>query len=210
MNSIERLAVLLDALDAKARKTDSKNSHCKAHRFIENNNLFSSTLFASKSDRFIVYVNEVRRRVMEFSRLVGANKIALSKALLQQIEQQISAITNALQSNAVMHQAATLSFDANNKVRIKKSKVNQANKYSNIAKRLVLSSHQLYQKLTEHHEFERRLMDMVSEKEHARMSCKSHDSERISLEVLTLHQRLGRCRKAISVIERDIEQAEKR
>lgn len=210
MNSIERLSVLLETLDAKAKQTDARNTQVKAHRLLENNNLFSLTLFASQSDQFQPYIKEVQRRISEFSRLVNANKIALSKVLLQQIEQQISAISNALQSNSVMHQAAKLSYDANNKVRIKNAKVKQANKYSELTKSIMLNSHQLYQKLTEHHEFERRLMDMVAEKELLRSNCKSHESAKLATEVLALHQRLGRCRKAISTIERDIELAEKR
>jgi len=210
MNSIERLSVLLETLDAKAKQIDARNTQVKAHRLLENNNLFSLTLFASQSDQFQPYIKEVQRRISEFSRLVSANKIELSKVLLQQIEQQISAISNALQSNAVMHQAAKLSYDANNKVRIKNAKVKQANKYSELTKNIMLNSHQLYQKLTEHHEFERRLMDMVTERELMRSKCKSHESEKLSNEVLALHQRLGRCRKAISTIERDIELAEKR
>ena len=210
MNSIERLSVLLKTLDAKAKQTDIRNTQLKTHRLIENNNLFSSTLFVSQSDKFGPYIKETQRRISEFSRLVVANKIDLSKVLLLQIEQQISAIANALQSNAVMHQAAKLSFDANNKVRIKKAKVKQASKYSELTKNIMLSSHQLYQKLTEHHEFERRLMDMVNERENDRMKCKKHESEKLSAEVLALHQRLGRCRRAISTIERDIELAEKR
>jgi len=210
MNSIERLSVLLQTLDAKAKQIDIKNTQLKAHRLIENNNLFSSTLFVSQSDQFGPYIRETQRRISEFSRLVVANKIDLSKVLLLQIEQQISAISNALQSNSVMHQAAKLSFDANNKVRIKKAKVKQAGKLRELTKNIVLSSHQLYQKLTEHHEFERRLMDMVNERENARLKCKNHESEKLSAEVLALHQRLGRCRRAISTIERDIERAEKR
>ena len=210
MNSIERLSVLLQALDVKAKQTDIRNSQIKAHRLIENNNLFSPILFVSQSDQFSPYIKEVHRRISEFSRLVAANKVDLSKVLLQQIEQQISAISNALQSNSVMHQAAKLSFDANSKVRIKKAKEKQANKYGELAKNMMQSSHQLYQKLSQHHEFERRLMDMLAERERARMQCKKHESEKLSAEVLALHQRLGRCRRAISTIERDIEQAEKR
>ena len=210
MNSIERLSVLLDKLYVKAKHIDTKNTQAKAHRLIENNNLFSSTLFASQSDQYLPYIKETQRRLAEFSRLVNANKIDLSKVLLEKIEQQISAISNALQSNSIMHQAAKLSFDANSKVRIKKAKVKQASKYGDMTKNLMMSSHQLYKKLTEHHEFERRLMVMVAEREAMRIACKSHDNEKLSTEVLALHQRLGRCRKAISTIERDIELAEKR
>lgn len=211
MNSLERLSVLLKTLEVKAKQIDIQNTQHKAHRLIENNNLFSSTLFITQSDQFSPYIKEIKRKIPEFSRLLLANKTELSRLRLLQIEQQISALSNALHSNAVMHQAATVSFDANNKVRIKRAKVKQANKYSELTKNIMLNSHQLYQKLTEHHEFERRLMDMLSEREETRVRAKSITNEKkISMEVLALHQRLGRCRKAISVIERDIELAEKR
>ena len=210
MHSIERLSELLKTLDAKAKYTDLNNTQLKTHRLIENNNLFSSTLFSSQSDQFSPYITEIKRKITEFSRLVATNKVALSKVLLLQIEQQVAAIANALKSNSVMHQAAKLSFDANNKVRIKNAKIKQVSKYSEITKNIMLNSHQLYQKLAEHHEFERRLMDMVSERESARMQSKHHEAEKLSAEVLALHQRLGRCRRAISTIERDSEVAEKR
>jgi len=210
VNSIERLTEVLKRLAVEAKQIDTQNTQNKSHRLIENNNLFSPTLFFSQSDRYLPYVEEIERRQTEFSRLVAANKIELSKALLEHLEQQIFAISNALQANATIHQAAKLSFDANKKVRIKKAKAKQVNKYRDLAKNLTMNSQQLYQKLTEHHEFERRLMDMLTEKERQRLKCKKHENEKLSAEVLTLHQRLGRCRKAISTIERDIELAEKR
>ncbi len=210
MNSIERLTQVLKDLAIEAKQIDTNNTQNKSHRLIENNNLFSPTLFFSQSDRYLPYVEEIERRLAEFIRLVATNKIELSKALLTHLEQQIFAISNALQANSTIHQAAKLSFDANKKIRIKKAKAKQVNTYRDLAKKLVLSSHQLYQKLTEHHEFERRLMDMLSEKERQRLESKKHESEKLSVEVLTLNQRLGRCRKAISAIQREIELAEKR
>ena len=210
MNAIERLSMLLNTLEVKAKQTDLNNTQLKAHRLIENNNLFSPILFVSQSDRFEPYIQETKRRISEFSRLVTANKIDLSKALLLQIEQQIAAISNALNANATMHQAAKVSFDANNKVRIKKAQAKQSSKYQALTQNIIQNSHQLYQKLAEHHEFERRLMDMVNTKERERSSCKMHENDKLSAETLVLHQRLGRCRRAISTIERDIELAEKR
>ncbi len=70
----------------------------------------------------------------------------------------------------------------------------------------------LYQKLSEHHEFERRLALMIAEREQQRGNTKDYSqrNEQLKLEILALHKRLGKCRQAISVIERDIELAEKR
>jgi primosomal replication protein N'' len=210
MNSIERLSVLLKTLETKAIETDILNTQLKAHRLIENNNLFSNTLFVSQSDQFGPYISEINRRINEFSRLVSANKIDLSKVLLIQIEQQISSISNALHSNGVMHQAAKLSFEVSSKVRNKKAKQRNADKYNSLASNIVKTSHQLYQKLAEHHEFERRLMDMIHEREQSRLRCRGNENEKLSSEVLALHQRLGRCRRAISAIEQEIAQKEKR
>lgn len=210
MNSIQRLTEVLLHLTKEAKLLDKQNSHNKSHSLIENNNLFSSNLFFSQSDRYLPYVEEVERRLNELHRLITSDKRELSFALLEHLEQQILAISNALHANSTMHQAAKVSFDANKKIRVKKAKAKQINKYQNLTKKLVLNSHQLYQKLTEHHEFERRLMDMLTAKERQRQECKKHESDKLSSEVLTLHQRLGRCRKAISTIERDIELAEKR
>lgn len=211
--AISRLSILLDHLSVQAKQTDELNSKHKSHRLIENNNLFSQHLFATESDKFYPYVEEVKKRLNEFSRLLSlsadnANKAEFAKSSLQQIEQQISALMNAIQANKAMHQAAQASFDVRKKVRVRSAQATQ-NKYKEMAKAVVLSSHQLYQQLSEHHEFERRLVDMVTEREQQRIRSKSANNDKLSQEVLVLHQRLGRCRKAISVIERNIELAEK-
>lgn len=216
--AINRLSTLIEHLCLQATQTDELNSNHKSHRLIENNNLFSQHLFTTESDKFFLYVEEVKKRLSEFSRLYNlsadnANKTEFAKSSLLQIEQQISALMNAIQANKAMHQAAQASFDARKKVRIKSAQANQlaqSDKYKKIVKSVVLSSHQLYQQLTEHHEFERRLMDMITEREQQRVRSKSATANKLSQEVLALHQRLGRCRKAISSIERNIELAERK
>jgi primosomal replication protein N'' len=215
--AIKRLSELLEHLFLQAKKTDQLNSNQKSHRLIENNNLFSQHLFTTESDKISLYVEEVKKRLNEFSRLYSLsgdniNKAEFAKSSLLQIEQQISALMNAIQANETMHQAVQASFNAKKNIRRKSAQaaqLKQADKYNKMAKSVLLSSHQLYQQLTEHHEFERRLKDMIIEREQERTRSKSVNLDKLSQEVLALHQRLGRCRKAISVIERNIEQAEK-
>ncbi len=215
--AISRLSTLLDHLSMQAKQTDQLNSNKKSHRFIENNNLFSQHLFTTESDKISLYVEEVQNKLSQFARLCHAssdntNKAEFAKISLQQIEQQISALMNAIQANSAMHNAGQASFDARKKVRIKyaqAAQTQQNEKYNKMAKSVLLSSHQLYQQLSEHHEFERRLMDMITEREQQRIRSKTANNDKLSQEVLALHQRLGRCRKAISAIERNIENAEK-
>lgn len=215
--AISRLSTLIDHLSVQAKKTDQLNSKHKSHRLIENNDLFSRHLFTTESDQISLYVEEVKKRLNEFSRLYwlsgdNTNKAEFAKSSLLMIEQQISALMNAIQANPAMHQAAQVSFDARKNVRIKSAQaaqLKQNDKYNQIAKSVLLTSHQLYQQLSEHHEFERRLKDMITEREQLRIRAKSANTDKLSHEVLALHQRLGRCRKAISSIERNIEQTEK-
>lgn len=216
-NSLSRLSVLLEQLMSQAKHIDQFNTQHKSHWLIENNDLFSREVFKSQSDRFAPYVEEATQRLTDLSRLMlstSANNEKIAMESLIQIEQQISALMNALQSNQSMHQTAQMVFDIKRKVPIKSEEQNvtQNNpKYENFTKAVLLSSHQLYQKLNEHNEFERRLMDMVQTRQQQLAQCKSQNQNtKLSQEVLALHQRLGRCRKAISSIERDIELTEKR
>jgi len=215
--AINRLSTLLDHLTVQANKADQLNSKNKSHRLIENNNLFSQHLFTTESDKLCQYVEEVKKKLLDFSRLYrlstdNANKKEIAKSSLLQIEQQTTALINAIQANKTMHQAAQVSFDARKKIRIKSTRtaqLNQQEKYKALTKSVLLTSNQLYQQLSEHHEFERRLMDMITEREQQRVRSKSVSTDKISQEVLALHQRLGRCRKAISSIEKNIESAQK-
>ena len=215
--AISRLSMLIEHLSVQAKQTDQLNSKHKSHRLIENNDLFSRHLFITDSDKIYLYVEEVKKRLSEFSRLYrssdgNTNKAEFAKSSLLHIEQQITALMNAIQANPAMHQAAQVNFDARKKVRIKSAQaaqLKQNDKYSKMAKSVLLSSHQLYQQLSEHHEFERRLMEMITDREQQRIRSKGVKTNILSQEVLALHQRLGRCRKAISSIERNIEQTEK-
>jgi len=217
-NAITRLSALLEQLTLQAIEIDKGNTKQKSHWLIENNDLFSHQLFKSRSDCFTPYVNETKQRLTELTRLmkttlISDNSERIAKESLAQIEQQISALMNALQSNQTMHQTAQMNFEIKKKIRANTAKKNQTKlnaQYNNVAKAVLLSSHQLYQKLNEHHEFERRLMDMVQTRQQELTQCRASQSTKLSQEVLALHQRLGRCRKAISAIEREIELAEKR
>ncbi|RHW75620.1 primosomal replication protein PriC [Colwellia sp. RSH04] len=216
-NQVDRLSHLFEHLTLQAKLIDKENTANKSHYLIENSNLFTKHLFQTDSDMFSDYVDEAKSRLDVFIRL--SNK-RYSKAkmnderlqhLLNHLEQQISAIHNAFSANNSLHQVAKLSFDAHKKARHKRIQRHQANqpKLEQLAQSVMMSSHQLYQQLSEHHEFERRLLLMVNEREEQRRQCNNQKINTLSAEVLALHQRLGRCRKAISAIERKIEFSEK-
>lgn len=196
--SLERIYTVLDDLSQQAKLVDDENERTKSHYLLQDKNVFSESLFATNSDKIQPYVAEIRGKTAELSRLLSNGRKELSHSRLQGIEQQISAVINALRSNKGIHQEAQYRLNAINSRRYKKA-----------AKELFQSSQALYQQLSEHHEFERRLQVMLQEREQLRQAATPSKVNKIAAEVLALHQRLGRCRQAISKIERQIELSEK-
>ena len=76
--AIKRLSELLEHLFLQAKKTDHLYSNQKSHRLIENNNLFSQHLFTTESDKISLYVEEVKKRLNEFSRLYSLSRLIVS------------------------------------------------------------------------------------------------------------------------------------
>jgi primosomal replication protein N'' len=195
---LDRITAVLDNLTEQAKIIDTENQQTKSHYLLKDKDIFSEALFVTNSDKLQPYVDEIRGKTLELSRLLQHGKKELSQNRLQCIEQQISAILNAIRSNKGIHQEALYRLTAIN-----------ARRYKKAAKQLFKSSQALYQQLSENHGFERRLLAMLDERELLRKSATPSKAKKLLDEVLALHQRLGRCRQAISKIEREIEVAEK-
>ncbi len=217
-SSLTKIKNVLTQIADDAMRIDQANAKLKAHKTFADRALFAETLFTTYSDKFIHYVEETQRKTNELARLIKYSTLTdhninneLAKALLEQIEQQIASLTIALSANKTLHNDGQYRLDKRKQFFQAKS---QAQKLAQKAKKAVQaitqSSQNNYQKLAEHHEFERRLATMIAEREFERAKCKEKRSQQLTLEILKLHQRLGRCRQAISQIERDIERAEKR
>lgn len=196
--AIQKIQNVLTRLAEQAANVDEINKHEKSHKIIQENDIFAEALFSTHSDLFLPYVKEVQNKTSELSRLLQDKKNTLAHSRLQIIEQQIFALRTALDSNKTIHKEAEHRL-----VAIK------ARRYKKAAQAIMQSSHNLHKKLEETHEFERRLLDMVNEREQQRQHANPKQSSRLSEEVLALHQRLGRCRQAISKLEREIAQTKK-
>ena len=81
--------------------------------------------------------------------------------------------------------------------------------FKQAVKKIMQSSHELYDELKQNHEFERRLVLMIEERKLKLDAANTTQASEINKEILALHARLGRCRKAISATEDKIQQVEK-
>ena len=204
---VERLKSLVDQLKQDAKSLDSKNQQGRNQYQFEDKAIFSDHLFSTRSGQYFAYVKEIDSKVKQLTELIDKESLPIAQTpitqtLVEQIELQISSLLTAIQAN----KARRKKFVAN---RARKANTKQE-QFKQAAQAILLPTHQLYAKLAEHHEFERRLATMIAEREYKRAEADATSSQQLSQEILALHQRLGRCRQAITGIEREIELAEKR
>lgn len=199
VTSLIKIDGIVDDLGETAKLLDNSNSKLKAHNLLKDTPLFSIDLFSTSSDLFSDYVAEIKTNLVQLRRLIASKNNLLAEYQIEKLEKKIASLHNAFNSNQSIHNEAQNRLNAHKARRLKKS-----------AKAIIEPSKNLYQTLTEHHEFERRLSQMLSDKEMERNIAPARQLITLSQEVLVLHQRLGRCRQAISKIENDIVNLEKR
>lgn len=170
---------------------------------------FDSALFQCHSPMLLDYVQESMALLQRLDQTpTHAREAALASvfatnrhALAEKLSAQLNALTQAFN---------TLEIRSNDKHQqsfrqYKKSKTQELAPQRQVAGRLLAelggTSQAMYQKLSEYHEFARRLQQMAHEA--------AQRNEEPAMQ-LALHARLGRCRKAISALEAEIQWYEQR
>lgn len=147
-------------------------------------NWFDSGLFSCRSPHLADYVADAQRNLRHLSdtKLTGATR----QRLVQRLSDQTSALTQAFR-NAETRRTPGAS--------VAKAKA--------VLQQVNTSSQQLYQQLSEIQQFERRLLDMIT------LANRDNAADTVP-RTLALHARLGRCRKALFEVERQIQDLERR
>jgi primosomal replication protein N'' len=181
----------------------------------EHRHWFDSALFRQHSPLLADYVRET---LQQWQQLVSQYDTAAVqnqrdehywRQRLQHLSSQISALTHAFQTAGIRRhadpkaRARRKTADESSNPRGYQASHSSAEKKlaSSFLQQLGGSVHAMYSKLSEFHQFERRLQDMVRQ---AQQDNTPSDHQ------LALHARLGRCRKAISQLEAEIQWLEQR
>lgn len=206
-SSLIRLKSILAQLEVDANAADQVNKKRKSHYYLQDEAMFDEKLFPINSSSYYAYVKYTQKRLDHLQKLLSTKHMEFCDALMAELEEQISSLITAIKSNDNRHHDSEYRLDRRNRLNKQKTQANA--KFKKQAKAVLMPSHQLYEKLAEFRGFERRLQDMLQIKELELAKTKKHDTSKMQLEILTLHQRLGRCRKAISDVEKQIEDSEK-
>ncbi|KAF7786737.1 primosomal replication protein N'' [Pseudoalteromonas rubra] len=191
---LEKLRQRVDELQHHAEQFDNAKWFDK-NRYIQSQpSLFDSHVFRSKSLKLGDYVDEVKEALANLP--PQSQRHALQYAV-EHIGEQIEAIIKVLKSTPVW--AKENRFQPHKKAKV----------YRQAVKKIMQPSHELYQELSQNHEFERRLQEMISLRQDQLIKASPDQASQLNKEILALHGRLGRCRKAISATEDKIQLQEK-
>lgn len=196
---LKRINDVINDLKRKALQADELNKSMKCFSERKDKPLFNLHTFKTKSEYFIHYVNETEKQIALTEKLIeNGVPFDIYKAQLEHLEQQISALVIALNANEAINKSSS------------QAKQQKQHFFKQRAKAAISSTQSLHQKLAETRGFERRLEIMLKEKEGELRNCTAKQAETVKQYILALHQRLGRCRQALSKLERQIELQEKR
>lgn len=194
MNTVDKLKHQLEKLKQDCIRFDKQKS-LSANRYMnKQDSVFDSHLFASKSLRLVDYFNEIEELV---ANLPTPSQRHAYNYSVNKVAEQIDAIIKVLKSSDVWAK------DNNYKPRINKPIFKQ------VVTQIIQSSQELYQELSQNHEFERRLVEMINDRKAQLEKANTENANRLNQEILALHARLGRCRRAISATEEKIVALEK-
>jgi primosomal replication protein N'' len=147
-------------------------------------NWFDSTLFSCRSPELTDYVLEAQRNLTHLQQHSLSDGARLR--LVQRLSEQTAALTQAFRN-----------------VDVRQKNTAKSAKLKAVVEKINASGQQLYQQLSETQEFERRLLDMIT------LASRDNSGHAVQ-RTLALHARLGRCRQALSEIERQIQDLERR
>ncbi|MBS3798628.1 MULTISPECIES: primosomal replication protein [unclassified Pseudoalteromonas] len=194
-DALTRLKHTVQRLRADAEQFDKAKWFAKNRYMQAQHTLFERSVFNTRSMQLVDYVDEVEQQLerLSHSQFQGArHQYAFA---LTQLSEQIEAIVKVLKATPVWEKENTPSA--------------RARKYQKAVQQIIQPTNELYQELAKNHEFERRLEQMINERQQQLHLAKGEQATLLNKEILALHARLGRCRKAIGACEERIQYAEK-
>ncbi|WP_394204024.1 primosomal replication protein [Shewanella waksmanii] len=207
---IRRLRQQLQQLEQEVLQHDSRLP-ASQKKLMQDTERFNEQLFYQSGAQLGPCIMQISNSIAHLEKMLKGN-ISNGTIMLacEQIQDRFTAVKRALSTTDIDVKAAQQTKAS----RIAKAKKRRQQSHSDsgfdwIAAGVMHNSHQLYDELKKHHnwvlKFEQKIESLQSQLE----SCHSADKIALQNEILLVHRRLGKCRKAISYIEDRIQAFER-
>ncbi|WP_340613459.1 primosomal replication protein [Xenorhabdus thailandensis] len=144
---------------------------------------FDQMLFHHRSNKLNGYMQEIRQNLEQLKACVSDSRIEQVKFLAERLVVQTEALKREISTQALRKQEDKFEYRS--------------------------QSQDLYQRLAEHQDYERRLMAMIDDRElQLNKQTTLTNKHKLQKEIAALAGRLARCRQALMRIEKSIEKQE--
>ena len=195
-HALDKLRQQVATLKQQAEQFDSAKLFSKNRYMQAQPSLFDRGVFSTKSMNLTDYVTEIEDEITSLPPSDHRHAYAYA---LERIGNQVQAVFSVIKSTPIWEKENISQYKPRPKNTV----------YKQAVKKIMQSSHELYDELKQNHEFERRLVLMIEERKLQMEKASPAQAQKLNMEILTTHARLGRCRKAISATEDKIQQVEK-
>ncbi len=200
LKSVQQSFVMLEAQMAEMERA-VRETNLESMSWFNASDIFNSSSFHTQSEEIIDYIKELKQNV---TRLRTVKDQTHADYLTQKITNQFQCLKNLFNSTNLSNKYRSQTRHQNRQQNSLKQRV------QNLATNVTQNSQSLYEELSKLHEYERRLLDMVTEKQQLLNSSNAQNNNELRQQVLLTQQRLGRCRQAISGIEEKIQKLDTR
>lgn len=168
-------------------------SNIDQKNWFNHSDVIVSSAFSTRSDELKDYFEELQANIYKLNSLTDTDYLHF---VADKITQQFACLRSLLNS-------ATINNKDRQHRKLHQARVQQAKQFARQASQ---SSQSLYAELSQLQEYERRLFDMVQDKQkQLNQYSGTKFRQQYQQEVLAYQQRLGRCRQALSKVEEQIQ-----
>ncbi|KFZ38051.1 prepilin peptidase [Shewanella mangrovi] len=199
---IEKLKQQLKQLEQEVLQHDQAQS-AKDLRLLEHLERFEQTLFHQSGGKLYPCIAQLETSLRQLEKQLAAGiSPALLQASCERIADRFVALKRAISTTAIDLKAQQQ--NKNSKKVVYQRKMQQRHTdagFGWIAAEVMRNSHQLYEELNKHLNWEKKIQFKIEQLQAQLDNC--HITEKIAVQndLLAMHKRLGKCRQAINYIE---------
>ncbi|MCL1143641.1 primosomal replication protein [Shewanella gaetbuli] len=183
----------------------------KQRKSLENVERFNHNVFSQQGAALRPCVEQLRQDLNQLEKQI---KLNLAKSTIelscQRIQDRFTALKRALLTTNINLKSVAQAKASNRARYAKKQQTSmQQSEFGWLAGNIMKNSHQLYDELNKHLNWAKKFEFKIQQMESNLDLCHAADKIKLQNDILLMHRRLGKCRKAISYIEERIQYFER-
>lgn len=209
-NLIEKLRAQLKTLERDILRHD-QSLPTKEAKLLQALERFNPELFLLSGGKLAPCIAQISKNISHLEQQLNLNlNAAVIAYSCDKIQDQFTALKRALATTTIsVTDAQQTQLSKRSKWLKKQKNQHQQTGFDWIAAGIMQNSHQLYEELNKHVNWAKKIKHKIEQLESQLNTCPATSKITLQQQILNMHQRLGKCQRAISYIEERIQLLER-